>query len=146
MLDRLWAFQVVLMVKNLLANARDIRDMGQSLPGSGRSPGEENGNPLQHSCLENPHGQRRLAGYSLWSCKKLDMTEWLSTAQHTNEKLQLLPVTFFSWTLKNREYLFVSLLSRCPTFHQVYKEGRFMRYRAIFFVWHGGKNNSDWII
>ena len=52
MLDRLWALQVVLMVKNLLANAGDIRDMGQSLPGSGRSPGEENGNPLQHSCLE----------------------------------------------------------------------------------------------
>ena len=40
------------MVKNLLANARDIRDVG-SIPGSGRSPGEGNGNPLQYSCLEN---------------------------------------------------------------------------------------------
>ena len=30
------------------------------------SPGEGHGNPLQHSCLENPHGQRSLAGYSLW--------------------------------------------------------------------------------
>ena len=30
-----------------------IRDMG-SIPGSGRSPGERNGNPLQYSCLENP--------------------------------------------------------------------------------------------
>ena len=36
-----------------------------SIPGSGRSPGEGNGNPLQYSCLENPHGQRSLAGYSL---------------------------------------------------------------------------------
>ena len=41
------------MVKNLLANAEDIRDVG-SIPGSGRSPGEGNGNPLQYSCLENP--------------------------------------------------------------------------------------------
>ena len=41
------------MVKNLPASAGDIRDLG-SIPGSGRSPGEGNGNPLQYSCLENP--------------------------------------------------------------------------------------------
>ena len=41
------------MVKNLLANIRDTRDAGL-IPGSGRSPGEGNGNPLQYSCLENP--------------------------------------------------------------------------------------------
>jgi len=34
-------------------NAGDGRDMGL-IPGSGRSPGEGNGNPLQYSCLENP--------------------------------------------------------------------------------------------
>ena len=39
------------------------------------------GNPLQYSCLENPHGQRSLAGYSLWGHKESDMTEQLSTAQ-----------------------------------------------------------------
>ena len=39
------------MAKNPPANARDIRDAG-SIPGSGRSPGEGNGNPLQYSCLE----------------------------------------------------------------------------------------------
>ena len=44
------ASQVVLVVKNPPANARDVG----SNPGSGRSPGEENGNPLQYSCLENP--------------------------------------------------------------------------------------------
>ena len=38
------------MVKNLPANAGDVG----SVPGSGRSPGEENGNPLQYSCLGNP--------------------------------------------------------------------------------------------
>ena len=41
------------MVKNLPANAGDIRDSG-STPGSGRSPGEGHGNPLQYPCLENP--------------------------------------------------------------------------------------------
>ena len=41
------------MVKNPSAKAGDVRDMG-STPGSGRSPGGGNGNPLQCSCLENP--------------------------------------------------------------------------------------------
>jgi len=44
---------VALVVKNLPANAGDIREVG-SIPGSGRSPGEGHGNPLQYSCLENP--------------------------------------------------------------------------------------------
>ena len=47
------ALQVVLVVKNPLANAGDVRDSGL-IPGSGRSPGEGNGNPLQYYCLENP--------------------------------------------------------------------------------------------
>ena len=38
-------------------------DLG-SIPGLGRSPGGGHGNPLQYSCLENPHGQRSLTGYS----------------------------------------------------------------------------------
>ena len=45
--------QVVQVVKNLPANAGDTRNLG-SVPGLGRSPGAGNGNPLQHSCLENP--------------------------------------------------------------------------------------------
>ena len=40
------------VVKNPLANAGDTRDVGL-IPGSGRSPGVGNGNPLQSSCLEN---------------------------------------------------------------------------------------------
>ena len=43
----------MLAVKNLPADAGDIRDMG-SIPGSGRSPGKGYDNPLQYSCLENP--------------------------------------------------------------------------------------------
>ena len=51
-----------------------------SIPGLGRSPGGGHGNPLQYSCLENPHGQRSLVGYSPWGCKESDMIEWLRTA------------------------------------------------------------------
>ena len=51
-------------------------------PELGRSPGGGHGNPLQYSCLENPHRQRSLAGYSLWGRKELDMTERLSN-QHS---------------------------------------------------------------
>ena len=48
----LGASQVALVVKNLPANAGDIRD-ASSVPGSGRSPGGGRGNPLQYPCLEN---------------------------------------------------------------------------------------------
>ena len=48
-----WASQVVLVVNNSPANAGDKRDTGLN-PGSGRSPREENINPLQYSCLEYP--------------------------------------------------------------------------------------------
>ena len=58
------------------------------IPGLGRSPGGEHSNPLEYSCLENPHGQRSLAGYSPWGHKE---SEQLSTAQH----MILLPFSFF---------------------------------------------------
>ena len=48
---------MVLVAKNLPANAESIKDAG-SRPGSGRSPEEEHGNPLQYSCLENPMDRR----------------------------------------------------------------------------------------
>ena len=47
------ASQVALVVKHLPSNAGDVRDMGL-IPESERSPGGENGNPLQYSCLGNP--------------------------------------------------------------------------------------------
>ena len=52
----------------------NVGDLGL-IPGLARSPGGGHGNPLQYSCLENPHGQRILAGYSPWGCKESDMTE-----------------------------------------------------------------------
>ena len=66
----IWASQVVLVVKNLPANAGDLRDT-VSIPGSGRSPGGGHGNPLQYSCLENP----------------MDMGAWQATV-HTVTKSQ----------------------------------------------------------
>ena len=71
-----WSSQVALVVKNLPANAEGMRDVG-SIPGSGRTPGEGNGNPLQYSCLEKLHGQRSLVGYTPWGCKESDTTEQL---------------------------------------------------------------------
>ena len=48
----------------------NVGDLG-SIPGLGRSPGEGHDNPLQYSCLENPQGQRNLAGYSPWGLKRV---------------------------------------------------------------------------
>ena len=64
---------MALVVKDVLANAGDLRDVG-SIHGSGRSPGGGHGNPLQYSCLENPHGQRNLPSYSPWGRKESDTT------------------------------------------------------------------------
>ena len=65
--------QVALVVKNPTASVGDIRDLS-SIPGSGRSPGGEHGNPLQYSCLENPmdRGAWRAMAHGI---TELDRTE-----------------------------------------------------------------------
>ena len=55
-------------------------DVG-SIPGSEKSPREGNGNPLQYSCLGNPHGQRSLVGYSQWDHRESGMTQLLNNNQ-----------------------------------------------------------------
>ena len=57
-----------------LTYSGDIRDVG-SILGSGRSPGEGHGNPLQYSYLDKSYGQRSLVGYSPRDHKELDRTE-----------------------------------------------------------------------
>ena len=64
-----WASQVTLVVKNPPGNARDVRDVGLEVCGSGRSSGGGNGNPLQYSCLEDP----------------MDRGAWRSTVQRVTE-------------------------------------------------------------
>ena len=68
------------VVKSPPANRED---MGL-IPGSGRSPGEENGNLLQYSCLGNP-----MDGGSWWAtvCEELDMTERLYPLTHSDSIL-----------------------------------------------------------
>ena len=82
--------------KESACNAGDKRD-AVSIPGLRRSPRKGHGSPLQYSCLENPHGQRSLVGYSPWSRRESDMTaatkhagtdflglrqKWWETAEH----------------------------------------------------------------
>ena len=64
---------MVQTVKNPPGNVGDP----DSISGSGRCPGEGNGYPLQYSGLENPHGQRSLAGHGPRGCKESDGTEGL---------------------------------------------------------------------
>ena len=74
----MWDFPGGTVVKNPPANVGNAR-YASSNPGSGRTLRVQDGNPLQYSYLENPHGQRSLAGYSPWGHKELDMTEQLNT-------------------------------------------------------------------
>ena len=62
------------MAQMIKESACNVGDLGL-IHGLGRSSVGGHGDPLQYSCLENPHGQRSLAGYSLWGHKELDMTE-----------------------------------------------------------------------
>ena len=85
------------------ASACNAGDLG-SIPGLGRSPGGGHGNPLLYSCLENPHGQRSLIGYSPWGCIESDTTEWQSIAQMVQNLV-------IRWIWKPNLFLFNSLAS-----------------------------------
>ena len=81
------------------------------IPGLDRSPGGRHRNAFQYSCLENPHGQRSLAGYSPWSRKELDMTEQLSFVYY----FQLFCFNFHSHSLLN---IVTSTWNTPPLFHR----------------------------
>ena len=73
------ASQVALVVKNPPANAGDLGDMG-SIPGLGRAPGVEDGNPLQYSCLGNPlsRGTWQATGHGITESDAICTHECLS--------------------------------------------------------------------
>ena len=72
------------VIKNLSANAGNAREEGL-IPGSGRSLGAGNGNPLQYSCLGNPLDREAWrATYNPWDHKQSDMTEQLKVSAHTH--------------------------------------------------------------
>ena len=71
------------MVKNLTANAEDVRDAG-SIPESGRSPGGGHGNPPQYSCLENPMDSR-----DFWAVVHSATQNWIHTEQISQFMLKI---------------------------------------------------------
>ena len=100
------------VVKNLPASAGDKRDAGL-IPGSGRCPGEGNGNPPQYCCGKF-HGQKSLAGYSLRVRKEPDTTVAVIEQQNNNMKVKyeviagvsffFFPFIFISWRLITLQY------------------------------------------
>ena len=95
------------MVKNQLAHTGDLRDW-DSIPGSGRPPGEGIGNTLVFLPRDS-HGQRRLEGHSPQSCKESDMTE-ATTHARTHLQTYLLGVykmqdNKLRYACKNNMYL-----------------------------------------
>ena len=85
---------------------------------SGRSPGEENGNPLQLFLPREPHGQKSLLGYGPWSHKELDTTERLMLSLFI---FMFAEVCLGAWTvcpvdsLSGLKDVFSQLLGRLPT-------------------------------
>ena len=79
--------------KDFTCNAGDLG----LIPGLGRSPGGEQGNPLQYSCLNNYRGQRILMGYSLWGPKESGTTEQLSTAHTDGSVVKKPPANAGTW-------------------------------------------------
>ena len=77
---------MALAVKNPPANAEDIRDMGL-IPGLGRSPGGEHGNPLQYSCLENPMDRGAWRAIVHVGAKNRTPLKQLSMHAYTHEHL-----------------------------------------------------------
>ena len=93
------ASQVVLLVKNPSANTGDVRVAGL-ISGSGRSPGEGNGIPVQYSCLRNPMDRGGWRSTVLWVAKSWTTTEWLSTHHCTSPKLSsVLEISLSFWLL-----------------------------------------------
>jgi len=76
-----WPSWVVLVVKNPLAHAGEIRDSG-SIPGLGRSPGEGNGCALQYSCLEIPWTEEPGGLQSIWSQRDKIEATWHTHVFH----------------------------------------------------------------
>ena len=88
-MDSVLKFRYFIIECTIQCNALHSCNAGDPglIPGLGRSPGGGKSNPVQYSCLENPHGQRSLVGYSPWDCKELDTTEQLTLTHSYNANL-----------------------------------------------------------
>ena len=91
--------------KESACNAEDAAGAKGLISGSGRSPGEGNGNPLQYPCLGKSHGQRSLGGYSPWGCKRVG--HYLATQQQSY--MQLFEESNSSASLRSLTTFFISI-------------------------------------
>ena len=101
------ASQVMLMVNNPPANARDIRDVG-SVSGLGGSPGEGHRNPPQYSCLENPTDKEAWWATVHWVAKRQTQRKRLSV----HRSLSYTTITTSSVSISNSCILHVFKLQR----------------------------------
>ena len=134
------------------ASACNAGNLG-SIPGSGRSPGEGNGNPLQYSCLKNPI-ERRPGRLQSVGCKELDMTEWLHlswmVSENTHPLSEFLLLFPFSlpWRGTEKEMLRQSIItlafsaasSTSPFYHLFYNWRRLFTFRLFHSL-----NSISWV-
>ena len=97
-------FQVVLVVRNLSANAGDVRDAG-SIPGLGRSPVERHGNPLQYSCLENHMDRGAWWATVHGVAKSWTRLKWLSTHTHICIYMYLSIYTYIGFIFMKKDQI-----------------------------------------
>ena len=96
-----------------------------SIPGSGRSPGEETGHPFQYSCLENPHGQRSIPGYSPRGSQRVrqDLVTNSNNSKPTKAEKSVLFIAVSSGTYSrssrgvNVQYMFVEQMQILKSCH-----------------------------
>ena len=96
-----------IVVKNLAANAGNIRDVGL-IPGLGRSPRGEHGNPLQYSCLDNPTDR------GAWRAMVHRIAKSQTQLEEFSTFLLVVPVVMYgceSWTVKKAEHQRLMLLN-----------------------------------
>ena len=105
-----------LVIKNLPADAGDIRDAGSS-PGLERSPGGGHGNPLWYPCLEHPTDMRAWWAIVHGVTKSQTWLKWLSTHRHFyHTKFQIRKFVFRNLTQKTSSFPIKSDLSKLFSF------------------------------
>ena len=135
----LWTSLLVLVVKNLPANEGDIRDVG-SIPGSARSPGGGNGNPLQDSCLENPMDRGVWQATVHRVAKSQTRLKQLNTHKHTHthtEYTQAHTYVLYNWfDIYNKNYYpnVKSLKVPYKLFYLIIIIFLFIYYFIIYFI------------
>ena len=102
----------MLVVKNPPASVGDIRDVG-SIPGSERSPGDGNGNPLQYSCLENPLDRRAWQALVYKVTKSWTQLKWLRMQSVRNNNIIDFICYEANWIV-NIEFKTTSLIIKEP--------------------------------